>query len=108
MYKDVIELIYDYVNKKINYEEYLKQLCILNIGEDNYDKYELYEYLHKLYVYTKDNNMEAKEYQFDTPFSQNMFVQEPISGKDTEYYNAIGEFIFGTNNIDSVEANKEN
>ena len=28
--------------------------------------------------------------------------------KDTEYYNAIGEFIFGTNNIDSVEANKEN
>ena len=55
MYKDVIELIYDYVNKKINYEEYLKQLCILNVGEDNYDKYELYEYLHKLYVYTKDN-----------------------------------------------------
>ena len=39
-------------------------------------------------VYTKDNNMEAKEYQFDTPFSQNMFVQEPISGKDTEYYNS--------------------
>ena len=55
MYKDVIELIYDYVNKKINYEEYLKQLCILNVGEDNYDKYELYEHLYKLYVYTKDN-----------------------------------------------------
>ena len=54
-YKDIIELIYDYVNKKINYDEYLKQLCILSIGEDNYDKYELYEHLYKLYVYTKDN-----------------------------------------------------
>ena len=50
-----IELIYDYVNKKINYDEYLKQLCILTVGEDNYDKYELYEHLYKLYVYTKDN-----------------------------------------------------
>ena len=47
--------MYDYVNKKINYDEYLKQLCILNVGEDNYDKYELYEHLYKLYVYTKDN-----------------------------------------------------
>ena len=54
-YKDPIELIYDYVNKKINYDEYLKQLCILNVGEDNYDKYELYEHLYKLYVYTKDD-----------------------------------------------------
>ena len=54
-YKDHIELIYDYVNKKINYDEYLKQLCILNVGEDNYDEYELYEHLYKLYVYTKDN-----------------------------------------------------
>ena len=54
-YKDYIELIYDYVNKKINYDEYLKQLCILNLSEDNYDKYELYEHLYKLYVYTKDN-----------------------------------------------------
>ena len=54
-YKDHIELIYDYVNKKINYDEYLKQLCILTVGEDNYDKYELYKYLYKLYVYTKDN-----------------------------------------------------
>ena len=25
-YKNVIELIYDYVNKKINYDEYLKHL----------------------------------------------------------------------------------
>ena len=54
-YKDHIELIYDYVNKKINYDEYLKQLCILNVGEDNYDKYELYEHLYKLYVYNKEN-----------------------------------------------------
>ena len=46
-YKNVIELIYDYVNKKIDYDEYLKQLCILTVGEDNYDKYELYKYLHK-------------------------------------------------------------
>ena len=56
-YKNVIELIYDYVNKKINYDEYLKQLCILTVGEDNYDKYELYKHLHKLYVYTKDNKI---------------------------------------------------
>ena len=56
-YKNVIELIYDYVNKKINYDEYLKQLCILTVGEDNYDKYELYKLLYKLYVYTKDNKI---------------------------------------------------
>ena len=65
-YKDVIELIYDYVNKKINYDEYLKQLCILTVGEDNYDKYELYKHLYKLYVYTKDN----KIYSIDKVFGE--------------------------------------
>ena len=65
-YKDVIELIYDYVNKKINYDEYLKQLCILTVGEDNYDKYKLYEYLHELHVYTKDN----KIYSIDKVFGE--------------------------------------
>ena len=65
-YKNVIELIYDYVNKKINYDEYLKQLCILTVGEDNYDKYELYKHLYKLYVYTKDN----KIYSIDKVFGE--------------------------------------
>ena len=37
-YENVFELIYDFVNKEISYDEYLKQLCILTVGEDNYDK----------------------------------------------------------------------
>ena len=104
MYKDVIELIYDYVNKKINYDEYLKQLCILNVGEDNYDKYELYEHLYKLYVYTKDN----KIYSIDKVFGEEKdstilklfidFYEEKISFE--EYTRRYCEVVVGVNNFD--------
>ena len=104
MYKDVIELIYDYVNKKINYDEYLKQLCILNVGEDNYDKYELYEHLYKLYVYTKDN----KRYSIDKVFGEKKdstllkifidFYEEKISFEEyTRRYCAV---VVGVYNFD--------
>ena len=103
-YKDVIELIYDYVNKKINYDEYLKQLCILNVGEDNYDKYELYEHLYKLYVYTKDN----KIYSIDKVFGEEKdstilklfidFYEEKISFE--EYTRRYCEVVVGVNNFD--------
>ena len=103
-YKDVIELIYDYVNKKINYDEYLKQLCILNVGEDNYDKYELYEHLYKLYVYTKDN----KIYSIDKVFGEKKdstilklfidFYEEKISFE--EYTRRYCEVIVGVYNFD--------
>ena len=104
MYKDVIELIYDYVNKKINYEEYLKQLCILTVGEDNYDKYELYEHLHKLYVYTKDN----KRYSIDKVFGEEKdtallklfidYYEEKISF--SEYTRRYCEIVVGIDNFD--------
>ena len=104
MYKDVIELIYDYVNKKINYDEYLKQLCILNVGEDNYDKYELYEHLYKLYVYTKDN----KRYSIDKVFGEKKdstllkifidFYEEKISFE--EYTRRYCEVVVGVYNFD--------
>ena len=104
MYKDVIELIYDYVNKKINYEEYLKQLCILNVGEDNYDKYELYEHLYKLYVYTKDN----KRGSIDKVFGEEKdsillklfidYYEEKISFE--EYTRRYCEVIVGIDNFD--------
>ena len=87
-YKDAIELIYDYVNKKINYDEYLKQLCILSVGEDNYDKYELYEYLHKLYVYTKDNKRGSIDNVFGEKKDSTIlklfidYYEEKISFKD--------------------------
>ena len=104
MYKDVIELIYDYVNKKINYDEYLKQLCILTVGEDNYDKYELYKHLYKLYVYTKDN----KIYSIDKVFGEKKdstilklfidFYEEKISFE--EYTRRYCEVIVGVYNFD--------
>ena len=104
MYKDVIELIYDYVNKKINYDEYLKQLCILNVGEDNYDKYELYEHLYKLYVYTKDN----KIYSIDKVFGEKKdstllkifidYYEEKISFE--EYTRRYCEVVVGVYNFD--------
>ena len=104
MYKDVIELIYDYVNKKINYDEYLKQLCILTVGEDNYDKYELYEHLYKLYVYTKDN----KIYSIDKVFGEKKdstllkifidYYEEKISFE--EYTRRYCEVIVGIDNFD--------
>ena len=104
MYKDVIELIYDYVNKKINYDEYLKQLCILTVGEDNYDKYELYKHLYKLYVYTKDN----KIYSIDKVFGEEKdsallklfidYYEGKISFK--EYTKRYCEVLVGVNNFD--------
>ena len=103
-YKDVIELIYDYVNKKIDYDEYLKQLCILTVGEDNYDKYELYEHLHKLYVYTKDN----KRGVIDPVFSEKKastilklfidYYEEKISF--SEYTRRYCEVVVGVNRFD--------
>ena len=103
-YKDHIELIYDYVNKKINYDEYLKQLCILNVGEDNYDKYELYEHLYKLYVYTKDN----KRGYIDNVFGEEKdnailklfidYYEGKISFK--EYTRRYCEVLVGVNRLD--------
>ena len=103
-YKDVIELIYDYVNKKIDYDEYLKQLCILTVGEDNYDKYELYKHLYKLYVYTKDN----KIYSIDKVFGEEKdsailklfidYYEEKISF--SEYTRRYCEIVVGIDNFD--------
>ena len=103
-YKDVIELIYDFVNKKINYDEYLKQLCILTVGEDNYDKYELYKLLYKLYVYTKDN----KIYSIDKVFGEEKdsailklfidYYEEKISF--SEYTRRYCEVLVGVDNFD--------
>ena len=103
-YKNVIELIYDYVNKKINYDEYLKQLCILTVGEDNYDKYELYKHLYKLYVYTKDN----KIYSIDKVFGEEKdsailklfidYYEEKISF--SEYTRRYCEIVVGIDNFD--------
>ena len=103
-YKNVIELIYDYVNKKIDYDEYLKQLCILTVGEDNYDKYELYKLLYKLYVYTKDN----KIYSIDKVFGEEKdtallklfidYYEEKISF--SEYTRRYCEIVVGIDNFD--------
>ena len=104
MYKDVIELIYDYVNKKINYDEYLKQLCILIVGEDNYDKYELYEHLHKLYVYTKDNKRGSIDKVFGEKKDSTLlklfvdYYEEKISFE--EYTRRYCEVVVGIDNFD--------
>ena len=103
-YKNVIELIYDYVNKKINYDEYLKQLCILTVGEDNYDKYELYEHLYKLYVYTKDNKRGSIDKVFGEEKDSALlklfidYYEEKISFE--EYTRRYCEVIVGIDNFD--------
>ena len=103
-YKDHIELIYDYVNKKINYDEYLKQLCILSVGEDNYDKYELYEHLYKLYVYTKDNKRGSIDKVFGEKKDSTLlklfidYYEEKISFE--EYTRRYCEVVVGVYNFD--------
>ena len=103
-YKNVIELIYDYVNKKINYDEYLKQLCILTVGEDNYDKYELYEHLYKLYVYTKDNKRGSIDKVFGEKKDSALlklfidYYEEKISFE--EYTRKYCEVVVGVYNFD--------
>ena len=103
-YKNVIELIYDYVNKKINYDEYLKQLCILTVGEDNYDKYELYEHLYKLYVYTKDNKRGYIDKVFGEKKDSTLlklfidYYEEKISF--SEYTRRYCEVVVGVYNFD--------
>lgn len=54
-YETINELLQDYDDNKISYNEYVRQLCILYVGEDNFDFYDLIE--HDLYIYCTDGNV---------------------------------------------------
>lgn len=49
------KLLKDYADNKISYNEYVRQLCILYVGEDNFDFYDLIE--HDLYIYCTDESV---------------------------------------------------
>ena len=48
-YETFDEVLKDYINGKISYNEYVKQLCISYVGKDNFDFYDLID--HDLYIY---------------------------------------------------------
>ena len=54
-YETFDDLVNDYINNKISYDEYVKQICISYVGEDNFDFYDLAE--HDLYFYCVDDNV---------------------------------------------------
>ena len=54
-YETFDELVQAYIDNKISYNEYVRQLCILYVGEDNFDFYDLIE--HDLYIYCTDDNV---------------------------------------------------
>ena len=58
-YETINELLQDYIDNKISYNEYVRQLCILYVGEDNFDFYDLIE--HDLYIYCTDNTVMVVE-----------------------------------------------
>ena len=54
-YETINELLQAYENNKISYNEYVRQLCILYVGEDNFDFYDLID--HDLYIYCTDETV---------------------------------------------------
>ena len=54
-YETINELVQDYEDNKISYNEYVRQLCILYVGEDNFDFYDLID--HDLYIYCTDESV---------------------------------------------------
>ena len=47
----------DFINNKITYDEYVKELCIFEVGEDRFDFYDLAE--HDLYIYCTDDTVKV-------------------------------------------------
>lgn len=58
-YETFKDLVQDYENNKITYNKYVEQLCILYVGEDYYDFYDLAE--HDLYIYCTDDTIRIIE-----------------------------------------------
>lgn len=58
-YETFDNLVQDYIDNKISYDEYVEQICILYVGEDNYDYYDLAE--HDLYIYCADDTVMVVE-----------------------------------------------
>ena len=47
----------DFINNKITYDEYVKELCIFEVGEENFSHYDLAE--HDLYIYCCDDTIKV-------------------------------------------------
>lgn len=58
-YETFEDLLQDYITNKITYNKYIEQLCILYVGEDNFDFYDLIE--HDLYIYCTDDTVRVIE-----------------------------------------------
>ena len=58
-YETYAEIFEDYSNNKITYNEYVEELCILYVGINRFDFYDLAE--HDLYIYCTDGTVETIE-----------------------------------------------
>ena len=56
-YETFGELIEDYSNNKITFDEYVEETCILYVGRERFDYYSLAD--HDLYIYLTDSNKVA-------------------------------------------------
>ena len=48
-YESYGEVLQDYIDDKITYDEYVEETCIVFVGANNFDYYDLAE--HDLYIY---------------------------------------------------------
>ena len=55
-YETFAEAIEDYSNNKITFDEYVEAICILYVGIERFDYYDLAE--HDLYIYCTDDEIE--------------------------------------------------
>ena len=49
------EILQDYIDDKMTYDEYVRETCILYVGADRFDYYDLAE--HDLYIYCTDGTI---------------------------------------------------
>lgn len=58
-YESYGEVLQDYIDEKITFDEYVKETCIVFVGANNFDYYDLAE--HDLYIYCTDDTVEVIE-----------------------------------------------
>ena len=54
-YESYGEVLQDYIDNKITFGEYVKETCIVYVGADRFDYYDLAE--HDLYIYCTDGTI---------------------------------------------------
>ena len=58
-YESYGEVLEDYLNNKITFDEYVEETCIVYVGADKFDYYDLAE--HDLYIYCTNGQIAVIE-----------------------------------------------